>query len=247
MKIAYHAPRPVFVDSGIDIHDCTQQYGNPQGYSFYIATFVFAIYLDYYFSDMSFFSSSNKIIFGIATAFGLFIIGITGYAIVYVGAHSIDQVLLGWGMGIWLALFMHKCFKPYIFDHVDTLLTSPATPTAVSRQINIAVGSMSIFMLLLLASNVYLIVEKNFAIPNTWVTNLSAGCTYVVTIKEFSGISLLTCGWVVVCIGAYIGIQFESAYLDGQTNYDQSNSILKGFGRMLVMLVLFVPFMLPSV
>ncbi len=56
-----------------------------------------------------------------STVLGLLVIAFTGYSRVYLGAHSIDQVILGSLLGAWLVLYMHIMFRPYILAWADNV------------------------------------------------------------------------------------------------------------------------------
>jgi membrane-associated phospholipid phosphatase len=45
--------------------------------------------------------------------------GIMGFARIYQGLHTVDQVLYGWCLGFWFALFFHFCIREWLIDHVD--------------------------------------------------------------------------------------------------------------------------------
>lgn len=45
-KMAYHEPRPYFVDVDIQVYGCSAEYGNPSGHSLFAAAFAFFLFLD---------------------------------------------------------------------------------------------------------------------------------------------------------------------------------------------------------
>lgn len=45
-----------------------------------------------------------------------------GFSRLYVGAHSMNQILYGWSLGLWLAFYFHYCVRKYIITHVHDIL-----------------------------------------------------------------------------------------------------------------------------
>jgi membrane-associated phospholipid phosphatase len=45
-----------------------------------------------------------------------------GFARIYQGVHSLDQVLYGYQLGIWGALYFYYCLRDFIIHHVDVTL-----------------------------------------------------------------------------------------------------------------------------
>ena len=52
---------------------------------------------------------------------------IIGFSRLYLGVHSIDQILSGWEIGLWGAFFSNYCLKSFIMKHVDNLLNQAFT------------------------------------------------------------------------------------------------------------------------
>ena len=56
--------------------------------------------------------------FILAVAFGATI----GYSRLFLGVHSLNQILFGWLLGVWLAFTMHFIFKDKIMKNARKLL-----------------------------------------------------------------------------------------------------------------------------
>jgi membrane-associated phospholipid phosphatase len=55
------------------------------------------------------------------SAFIAFILGSVGVSRVYLAAHTINQVLFGFGIGIASAIFIHCSVKPALYNHLQKL------------------------------------------------------------------------------------------------------------------------------
>ena len=121
-KMLYHQPRPYFVDDDINSLDkCSAEYGNPSGHSLFSAAFFMFIYLDIWHiesSDRK--NNKGKWLLSLFGSVSMFIL--IGFARLYVGAHSMNQILYGWLLGVWLAFYTHYCLRQTIIDHIELLL-----------------------------------------------------------------------------------------------------------------------------
>jgi len=54
---------------------------------------------------------------GLAVTFGLTV----GYSRLFLGVHSIDQIIFGWSLGIWLAISCHFVMKKPLNRHSEDL------------------------------------------------------------------------------------------------------------------------------
>ena len=66
-----------------------------------------------------YFTLPAKIVFGIlSVSFGLTI----GYSRLFLGVHSLNQLIFGWSLGAWLAFNLEFIFKDSIIKHAEELL-----------------------------------------------------------------------------------------------------------------------------
>ena len=116
-KLSYHDPRPYWVDTPqgdtkIQAFSCSSQYGNPSGHSSTTMAMALAMALD-------FAHTGNKLVFkllGFACAI-TFAVTIA-YSRLFLGVHSLDQVLFGLLLGAWCALTMQYCARPNLEKEV---------------------------------------------------------------------------------------------------------------------------------
>ena len=69
---------------------------------------AFALWLDHLHTDLPLWT--KMLSFSLAITFGVTI----GYSRMFLGLHSIDQVLYGWLIGFWCAFTMQYCVRPYL-------------------------------------------------------------------------------------------------------------------------------------
>ena len=66
-----------------------------------------------------YFTLPAKIVFGIlSVSFGLTI----GYSRLFLGVHSLNQLIFGWSLGAWVAFNLEFIFKDSIIKHTEELL-----------------------------------------------------------------------------------------------------------------------------
>ena len=129
-KIFFHQARPYWVSDNIHAYSCSTQYGNPSGHSLSGLGVTLTVWLD--FNEVIITNSANRnqnetfwahrlvrmFFFTLAIGFGISI----GYSRVVLGAHSWNQLALGWQLGVWLALTMHFIFRNSLLENVQQLL-----------------------------------------------------------------------------------------------------------------------------
>jgi len=115
LKILLSRPRPFWTAESIDsLFGCPTDFGSPSGHCTLSAGLFLALLLDYWQSS----NDSPK-------SLALIIVGSLGSCLltkdialsrVYIGHHSIDEVLFGGCLGIWGALYMHFCIRVKIIE-----------------------------------------------------------------------------------------------------------------------------------
>ena len=118
-KLAYHLPRPYMVNEGIEVYGCSTEYGDPSGHTFSSSAILTTLLLDFYakYKDNKF---SIKLL-GFVIVFVL--IMIVGFSRLYNGDHTLDQIIYGILLGLWLAMFMHFTIRDQVFDHIQILMS----------------------------------------------------------------------------------------------------------------------------
>jgi membrane-associated phospholipid phosphatase len=121
-KMAYHEPRPFMWTTKVKVFGCTAEYGNPSGHALFAAGGHFFIFLDICHGRKS--SKFSKPVYAILLFLTVSLSALVGYARFYVGVHTINQIVYGWSLGIFLAFYFHICLRDTIIDHVDRYLLS---------------------------------------------------------------------------------------------------------------------------
>lgn len=115
-KLAYHSPRPYMVSDEVQVFGCATEFGHPSGHSINSMTFCIALLLDF----LASYPGSPYTLTACAAAIGTPLL--VGFSRLYNGDHSMDQILYGWLLGLWLAVFNHSIIRDGIMKHVDNLL-----------------------------------------------------------------------------------------------------------------------------
>ena len=180
-KLLYHQPRPFYTDAKIKAWECDYEYGNPAGDSFFFAFFYLTLIL-YYFYD----GSAQHQWLRSSTSFEtvccvIYVVGalMLGFSEFYVGAHTADQIIYGWTLGIWLALALHEFLRKPFKKHIEWLLTPYA---CLSGEIKYGKLFCNATLLFLLATLMfvfsYLILTYRVVTPASWVDQLVQKCGY---------------------------------------------------------------------
>jgi membrane-associated phospholipid phosphatase len=117
-KLYQMQPRPYFEDADLAdplLPDASGEFGNPSGHSLMAMQFITSLYLLYTDRNKKLWEKSLFLRFTVRFIIVFLIVGIS-YSRVYAGRHSFDQLIQGWSMGLWSALFAHYCWKPYFYD-----------------------------------------------------------------------------------------------------------------------------------
>ena len=110
LKLVHGDPRPFWINTVLFKGECETSYGNPSGHS--LIGFFFYLSLAYLICTLdSFkFNLAFKII---AYLVAIFISSLTAFSRLALGLHSLDQVLYGSVLGIWLFVVFAYVFKVY--------------------------------------------------------------------------------------------------------------------------------------
>jgi len=121
-KNFFAQPRPYMVDSQIVAMGCTLGFGNPSGHSLFASGFLLVMFLDYFWpfdSDNPEPAQRNSFAFYSTLLMVVLTFTTIGYSRIYVGDHSLDQVLFGFSLGIWSAFYCHYELREDLIDHIN--------------------------------------------------------------------------------------------------------------------------------
>ena len=103
-------------------------------------------------------------LFFVALTFGLTI----GYSRLFLGVHSLNQLVFGWSLGLWLAFTVHFIFKDKIMENAHALLQGQETRFS---KMAIRCGVLMFFAFLLQILN-YAVVQDDIVNQPSWSTQI---------------------------------------------------------------------------
>ena len=101
------------------------------------------------------------------SAFFAIVITIVGYSRMYNGVHTLDQVIYGGVIGIWIGFFGDGCIRKRLFKHVDDLYDN--TSVKVDYKICVMMGALYVAFGILTCNAAYLYCMKTFEVPAIWL------------------------------------------------------------------------------
>ena len=207
LKMIFRYPRPYQMSPDVIPTSCSGQFGCPSATSIRVATIVLSLFLDFV-QERKKKMSIVCYILGCLAAF----IGIFGVMCsrVYLGAHSINQVIYGTGVGIISALFMHYSVKPQVYKHLYNLSSiSPARTNYVPFVLN---STFVFVMTQLIPFLTYWYVVNYTTIPQLYMDNLLSKCPAQTITKVFHERAFPYIGKTTLAFGAYIGILIQHRF-----------------------------------
>jgi acid phosphatase family membrane protein YuiD len=135
LKMVQSEPRPNWEWNDLGVLGCSSSFGSPSGHSTRSAHLAFLLVLDHFFASqwsrikypnlnkMS--VSTHKLTFGVATVVAMTFWLLSLFDRMFLGKHTLNQVILGSQLGIWCAFFSHFVLRDSIFSHF-TRITSKA-------------------------------------------------------------------------------------------------------------------------
>ena len=89
-----------------------------------------------------------------------------GLSRLYLGAHSLNQIFLGWQFGMWTALMAHYTFRDAIINHVHKLLAQPCCFKPKDYIIFAVIASLLMAVAFFVLLHLYLEVTYTFTPPD---------------------------------------------------------------------------------
>ena len=124
---------------------------------------------------------------------------------VYLGRHSIDQVLLGLELGILCVHFNMNFLKPYLFDSVFFPSSDEETDKTLSRSFKACVWSIVLYLAVLIKMiALYDYVDSSNIIPSQWFQVIEQTCPVYKLSTLFHHASLVYTSVLTFIPGMYI-------------------------------------------
>ena len=194
MKIIYGNSRPFIDDPNLFKGLCDGGFGNPSGHSL-ISVFIYLTFFHYliklkYISD----NKLLKILLGILFSIITFLIMLSRYIL---GLHSINQIIFGALLGLWLFHFIYILFK---FDNISMI-----TYRKIYQKTKyISIISISCLLLIILP----FWCSKRFNRKVNYINlneKLNYSCSQVKAYKRFNNEGIFGCLIILSLIGFYYG------------------------------------------
>ncbi|CDW85396.1 pap2 superfamily phosphatase [Stylonychia lemnae] len=241
-KLAYHHPRPYMVDEKIKVYGCATEFGDPSGHTTSSSAVLVAL-------NMDFLSKYNriKLIWKILSIIlCILLIFMVGFSRLYNGDHTIDQIIYGWCLGIWVAVVLFLAFKDKLYQHISEIMNKPRLFN-MRQRIRYAGIAFGIFIILIIGLIVsYEVVKRNFDIPQEWKDNLAKECGADIGLYSFDSASLIQGLSIVVALSSYYGILYGSMRSSTRDEFYLYGDLWwQGVLRLLVFLVFSAIFVIP--
>lgn len=120
-KMAYHEARPFWIDPTVYQSDCSVEFGNPSGHSMTAA--VLSVALAFSILHLGSGDLKRRVILGLLIfPIALIYFFAMGLSRLTLGVHSINQIVYGWVLGIWIAVACHFCLRDSIVNKANAFL-----------------------------------------------------------------------------------------------------------------------------
>lgn len=211
-KMNYHQARPFWVTNEIEAISCSSQYGNPSGHSMVSLGMTLAFWLDYNTRSRA---PESKVLLKawywralflcLCLAFAYSI----GYSRMFLGVHSINQVLFGQQLGAWYALSAH-----YILREPLIALCNDLTNLREQRLMYLLFVSLGLLASIYALQILNEAVIASFENPAEWTTRISETCPEKLP-SAFQADSLPYLGNIAMAWGAFVGFLAQARFTPG--------------------------------
>ena len=169
-----------------------------------------------------------------------------GFSRLYNGDHSMDQILYGWLLGLWLATSLHFLVRDFLISHVKSLLYRTQQYTNEDLSKFYLISSLIFLAIFAMLCVTFFVVDADFSIPIDWKQRLLNKCSASVSFFSFTNASLIEGGSAAILYGGYLGT--VSLYESGNSFQPLDiNNIWGVVRKFSVGLPLLLPFVLPAV
>lgn len=129
-----------------------------------------------------------------------------GYSRIILGAHSWNQTLFGWQLGLWIACTTHFVFRDRLFSCLRDLHDGTRTDWS---SLSLKCGLL-LFLTIALEVVNYVCTTPRIEKDPVWYVNIINKCPKAKMDQAFEAKSLLDAGIVGVGFGAYLGMMFHA-------------------------------------
>ncbi len=131
---------------------------------------------------------------------------LVGFSRLYNGVHTMDQILYGLLLGLWLAISLHLLVRDFLLSHIKSLLKRTEQYTNGDLSKFYLISSLIAMALFVTLSLTFYIVDAEFSVPLDWKQRLLNKCKNSESPFMFGMSSLVQGGAVLILYGAYLGV-----------------------------------------
>lgn len=210
-----------------------------------------ALFLDQFYSDnmkgLKTIHAAGYILAFVTFAFLHFLIP---YCKLFLNANSLDQILFGWLLGVWLAVFMQFIVQDSMIEDIDAMMLYPKSFSDQDYSYRLwgaffmfLAGAFALFC-------IYYVNLANYTVDVYWLLFYSQSCNpsdisnaiYLI-FNIFLDNALTVASFAIFGFSAYIGVLIEAKYILGQSWYTPSDAWWKGIIRLLLTIIFAIPFL----
>ena len=145
---------------------CSSEFGHPSGHSLFSSAFAL-----YFVNDLFPVKTGKGYYMALVSAIVYFVI--MGISRICVGVHSMDQVMYGWALGIWMACYVERCFKEEMLEHFRYICE---TTKAINLKKYLLVSSLIIILCVGSCILSFVFTELYYPPPAIWYQRTLAKC-----------------------------------------------------------------------
>lgn len=182
IKLGFRRPRPIWVFPDLNCIAAEKTLATPSGHTSRASFLTLFLLLEFFCaSDYARTTNpetnkrsikSNYIKSGLLMTFGIVYTGMLAYLVFIMGMHTLDQLALGLQFGVWMAFYLHYCWRDLIYDHISYLNNVPKLEPEKAYQFMMTGSFIWGAVVLCVYAEVFYL-KKNWKIPQEWITILA--------------------------------------------------------------------------
>jgi membrane-associated phospholipid phosphatase len=199
MKGVLRGSRPMFDDPSVAIKEsgwCAADFGSPSGHAMLTVQFSLTLYL-FYKSEYDGFCRRQRVLSTLVTLLVVaYVFGVCAGRL-YLGRHSVDQILIGFIQGGLNGYYIHYCFKPYMFDP----LFKPGARQEGQDRVGMAFKAMKISLIAYVVVIVFTVAVWSYGeyvhtVPQYYYDSINTLCEKYKKAYAFHNFSMAFQGYV---------------------------------------------------
>lgn len=236
MKLTFQDGRPFMFSSRVFPYVCELEFGNPSVVVLNCVAFIFSNGLNLYEKlknqdeDLS---DKQKIGAAIGIVGSLVAIIVASLQGIYNGTNTIDQVLFGVELGLFIAFFCHYLVKDTLRRHITNVLDGMYVNRYKQLVMGFLVAFLSLFFTVMM---LYALSLSKFKAPNSWLYQISVKCPVTSQLSEliFHDAVFAEYGMIFFLAGAYLGIVIDAKNYKGSIEGVNNTNLRKTLTRIVL-------------